>query len=197
MKYLGSRTVGVASIILLLASTGKVVLAQISPMNPISIQVNADDHKTSSNSTKHVRIETRTEKLEITLQNTTQQNYSDLTLRYCIFAKDVNKPKKDGQPQPIDTVLRHATPIVIPKLATLTITSEVASITDTPNQDVPANQKSTRRGERERLVKASGKEYAGYGVEVLQSNLIIGQLFSSLDLTDQFTAAFSHARKKP
>jgi len=55
MKYLGSRTGGVAIIILLLASMVKVVLAQICPVNPISIQVNADDYFGSCQHHRHTQ----------------------------------------------------------------------------------------------------------------------------------------------
>ena len=195
------RLIRVALTILLLAGTTAVVRSQTSLGNPITIKVNTDNFTTYASTNKNVKIEMRTEKLEITLQNTTSQSYSDLTLRYCIFDKDVHSQK-------IAVALQHETPVTLAAHVTLTLTSEVASIIYTPTHSTPST--SQKAGAKESTVKASGKEFAGYGVEVRQGNQaggqyfgpqhstapVLGQLFTSLDLTNQFNAPVSSTHTK-
>lgn len=191
----GTQTAGwVLAAWLLLA--GAAALAQAGRMYPINLIVSPDNHIAYGGliPDSNTRQETRTEKLVMTLQNTTGLSYSNLTVRYCLFAKDV-------QTQKIAVALKHETPLVIPTVATLTITSAVASITYKPEHELADTiYRINRRGGseliREAAVKAAGEEFAGYGIEVRQGDLVIGQSFTSLDRTNEFKAAFS-SRKKP
>lgn len=181
--YLGWRIVGIAVTALLLASSVGIVWSQTSPVNPITITVSSKKHTASEGTGPHPNLtsEMRTEKLEITLQNTTAQTYSGLTLRYCIFDKDLHTHK-------IATALQHESTINLPGAATLTITSEVASIKfEANNKPHPAKKGGTE--------PAKEKEFAGYGVELRQADLVVGQLFSPLERTNQFSAAFSGTKK--
>lgn len=218
---LSSRTVSVAITAFLLAGSAAVVLAQTRPVNPIDITVTPVKRTTYGAVIPQTNVtpETRTEKLKITLQNMTKESYSDLTVRYCIFEQDV-------QNQKIGVALQHDTPITIPALTTLIITSQVANITYTPTYTpttyttTTTKQKATKKGGPATVtttpvnaapVNASGKQFAGYGIQVLQTNLvagqyfgplhstnlIVGQLFSSTDLTNQFKAAFKGAKMNP
>ena len=187
---------GLAITALLLTGTAPAVRSQTALVYPISVTASTEDHTTHGAGIPNTtaKPETRTEKLFISLQNTTQQNYSNLTVRYCIFDKDV-------QSQKIAVALQHELPINLPSLAALILTSQVASITYTPNHEKITKPKPTKKGETETVketpVKAAGKEFAGYGVEVRQSTLAVGQLFSSLDRTNQFTKAFSGTKRNP
>jgi hypothetical protein len=182
-----SRTVGRALIFLVLAAAAPVALSQSSPVNPINLTVNPDDHTAYGSVIPNtsVRPETHTEKLCITLQNTTPQSYSNLTVRYCIFDKDVQSHK-------IAVARKHETTVSINPLGTLTITSAVASISYTPQHEIAIQHPSAKT--REKLVKATGKAFAGYGVELLYTNQVIGQCFNPLERTNQFNAAFSGSR---
>ena len=202
------RVVGVVIFALLLVGRVAGVLAQASPADPINIAVSTGRHTTYGSIIPFTdgRPEIRTEKLEITLKNTTPESYADLTVRCCIFQKDVQTHK-------LAVALQHETVISLPAAATLIVTSEVASSTFLPAHNLIVKQRPVRRGDPDVIlttpVKASGNEFAGYGIEVRQNNLaagefygprhstnlVLGQLFSAVDLTNQFKTAFSGARK--
>ena len=184
--------------------------AQTSSPKPLNILVTPEDHTANGPALPNttVKSETRTEKLNIAVQNTTRQSFTNLILRYCIFDQDV-------QNQKIAIAQQHETLITLGAFATLAITSQVASLTHTPNHVVSTKQKPAKKGDpeitKETPVKATGKIFAGYGVQVIQpnlvvdsqsslphaTNLVVGQLFSTFDLTNQFKAAFGGAKKKP
>ena len=206
MKSFAAQTIRMTSLALLLV--GPVTVGQ-SQTYPISVKVSPDDHSANGAAIPNttVKTETRTEKLEILLQNTTPASYSNLIVRYCIFDQDV-------QSQKIASALQHETHITLPAFAGLILTSEVARITYAPSHIVTTKSKSTKKGEPETIketpVKATGKMFSGYGVQILQpdlagpashplhaTNLIVGLVFSSWDLTNQFKAAFGGAKKTP
>jgi len=184
------------------------VQAQNSVPLPITVTVTSEKRTTYGAMIPKTNIqpETRTEKLKITLQNLTHENYSDLIVRCCLFAKDVRT-------EAISVVAQQETPISLPAATTLVITSNFASITYTPQHDIGHKQRPVKKGEPEesfdKVVKAVGQEFVGHGIEVRQTNLaggqffgplhskniVIGQLFSSLNLTSQFQAAFTGAKK--
>jgi len=183
---------------LLLAGAAVAVRSQSNPVNPIDIKVNVLDHTAYGSVIPNTTIkpETRTEKLDLLIQNTTRQSYANLLVRYCIFDQDI-------QNQKIAVALQHETPIALPAAAALILTSQVASISYTPNHTIATKPKPTKKGApeaaKETPVKAAGKQFAGYGIQVVQTNLnlVIGQLFSSPDLTNQFNTAFKSAKKAP
>ena len=197
MTQLCARSIRVAMTLLLLTGATAVVHSQSSPVKPINITVSPDDHTTYGavlpNTT--IKPETRTEALDIVLQNLSRQSLSNLTVRYCIFAQDV-------QSQKIAVALQHETPCALLTTASLSLTSAVASIIYTPEHTVTTKQKAIKKGTettKDTAVKAAGKAFAGYGIQVLQTNLnlVVGQLFSSPDLTNQFKTAFKAAKKTP
>ena len=210
MKLLHSRTVQGALILLLLAGLAPQGRAQTSSTRPLNVLVTPEDHAANGPVLPNtsVKSETRTEKLNIAVQNTTRQSYSILIMRYCIFDQEV-------QNQKIAVAHQHETLITLPAFATLVITSQVASVSHTPSHVISTKQKAVKKGEpeivKETPVKATGQIFAGYGVQVIQTNLaldaqshpahlpqlVVGQLFSTLDLTNQFKAAFSGSPKKP
>ena len=180
---LGWRIVGMTVIAFLLMGSVGGVLSQTSPGNPIMITVSTKKHVASEGSGPHPNLtsEMRTEKLEITLQNPTSQAYSGLTLRYCIFDKDLHTHK-------IASALQHESSINLPSGATLTITSEVASIKFEVNNKPHPNKKGGAEPAKER-------EFAGYGVELLQADVVVGQSVSPQERTNQLSAVFSGAKK--
>ena len=194
---LKSPITGLTMIAFLLAGTA-VVLSETNSGNPIDVTVSTDRH-TAYNATiakTSAAPETRTEKLKITLRNTTSQNFTDLMVRYCIFDKEV-------QNQKIAAALHDEMPVVLPAHATVTVTSKVASITFTPDHMISTVQRPAQHGApattQETPVKALGKESAGYGVEIRQTNtdLVVGQAFSPLERTNQFkTVSFGDKKKK-
>ena len=189
MNYSKLRIVGIAASGLLLAGSLAGVLSQTSPA-PINISVNTLKRTSAKTA---ATPETLTEKLEIMLQNPPLQSYSNLTLRYCIFDKDVQSHK-------IAVAQKNEVAVTLPATAMLTITSEVASIHYTPTHEITVKQHTAKKGEpqpvKETAIKAEGKEFAGYGVEVLQASLVVGQLFSPLERTNQFNTAFSDSKKR-
>jgi len=210
MKYLSSRAMRGSLILLLLAGFVPPGQSQTSSLRPLNILVTPEGHTASGPALPNtpVRSEIRTEKLNIAVQNTTRQSYTNLILRYCLFDQDV-------QNQKIAIVQQHERLITVPSFATLMITSQVASLTHTPSHVISLKQKPAKKGEPETIketpVKATGKVFAGYGVQVIQTNLVddsqsslapatnlvVGQRFSTLDLTNQFKAAFGGTKKKP
>ena len=197
-------------ILLLLAGFAPLGKAQTSSLKPLNVLVIPESHTANGPALPNttVKSEIRTERLNIAVQNTTRQSYTNLVLRYCIFDQDV-------QNQKIAIAQQHETLLTLAAFATLSITSPVASLAHTPNHVVSTKQKPAKKGDPETIketpVKATGKVFAGYGVQVIQlnlggdapanplhaTNLVVGQLFSTIDLTNQFKAAFSGPKKKP
>ena len=199
-----TRTIGVALTALLLAGSATGARAQAGSANPISVSANALRRSTYGAllPNTEVKPETRSEKLEITLKNTTEERYSNLTVRCCIFEKELQSHK-------VTVALHQELPIALPGKATVIITSEVARVVFTAAHELTTRQRSLRRGEPDVVtvtpVKAAGQEFAGYGIEVRQANLdlgqlagphhstnlVLGRLFSGRELTNQFAAAFA------
>lgn len=142
---------------------------------PVSIKVTAKGkaaHKASgSTSEQH----TDEKLLEIVLQNSTGKPYGDLTVKYQLFAVDLKS-------KAISVLRAGEKKVELAPAATVTVESESASATYTPEH-------SRRSGRRSTQVPAEGQKFKGYGVQVFQGDTLLAEVFNPPTMKQHASAA--------
>ena len=208
-SFLGSKFGFVMISVLGLAT---LVWADAALKCPIKVQVSEDDHftpgKTKTVSATSAPVAgTKTETLTVKLWNPSFMSYSNLTVQYYIFARDVKT-------KAVSCVKTGECLVSLPASGKQSVTTDVAKVEFTPAKSVQNGTSSAAPSQAQiqqamtsgrmptmtsipsyQTIPASGKEFHGYAVQLFKAdsesktNVLVGQWVEPIDYTNRLNGA--------
>lgn len=173
------------------------VLCACAQTGPIAVRVERIERIQPPSSTMSLKGQTlgddpitKRVRLDISISNLTQNQYTNLTVRYYLFASDAKEMGKTIQNRTTTIVGKGEKTISLSKLGATSIQSEQVSTTYTPQHSKISGgggSRSTRSGSRGArsvgssgkvtTVPASGTQFVGFGVQVWQNDAMLAEQF--------------------
>jgi hypothetical protein len=119
---------------------------------------------------KEGSAEKESRKISVTIRNLGHQAYPGALAKFYVFGRTAGEPglrvlEQEEKPTPIEPG------------ATVTVESKTVSATYTPLH-------TGKEGDKQVRVKAAGTKITGYGVKILEGDVVLGEFFTSTDAKD-------------